>query len=153
MRLESDVKIVKNLLEVVLSRKRRSTPEDDLNSSFNARVAATIDDFLSRVLRFIENPGGGSTSLPEDRTVYCKDAYGQYVKVVEEYYRRAIGTSNGVVYGPCEIMLMEDDEKLRSNIYLPMKSDIHIYLGLFRTSRSYNVTNKVELQYNIVLDL
>ena len=110
MRLESDFKIVKNLLEVVLSRKRRSTPEDDLNSSFNARVAATIDDFLSRVLQFIENPDGGSTGLPEDRTVYCKDAYGQYVKVVEEYYRRAIGTSNGVVYGPCEIMLMEDDE-------------------------------------------
>ena len=110
MRLESDFKIVKNLMEVVLSRKRRSTPEDDLNSSFNARVAATIDDFLSRVLRFIENPGGGSISLPEDRTVYCKDAYGQYVKVVEEYYRRAIETSDGVVSGPSDIMLMEDDE-------------------------------------------
>ena len=110
MRLESDMKIVKNLMEVVLSRKRRRTPEDDLNSSFNARVARTIDDFLSRVLRFIENPGGGSISLPEDRTVYCKDAYGQYVKVVEEYYRRAIETSDGVVSGPSDIMLMEDDE-------------------------------------------
>ena len=46
MRLESDLKIVKNLMEVVLSRKRRRTPEDDLNSSFNARVAHTIDDFV-----------------------------------------------------------------------------------------------------------
>ena len=110
MRLKSDVKIVKNLLEVVLSRKRRRTPDDELNSSFNMRVADTVDDFLSRILQFIENPEGGSIGLPKDRTVYCKDAYGQYVKVVEEYYRRAIGTSNGVVSGPCDIMLMEDNE-------------------------------------------
>ena len=66
-------------------------------------------------------------SLPEDRTVYCKDAYGQYVKVVEEYYRRAIGTSDGVVSGPSDIMLMEDDENFKIDIYLRKEVTMHIY--------------------------
>ena len=54
--------------------------------------------------------------LPENKLVYCKSAYNQYVKVIEEYYRRATATTNGVVIGPKDVVLFEDNQQIFDNL-------------------------------------
>ena len=111
LRLKSDQIIVKNLLEVVLSRKRRRDPDDDLNINLNLRLAGVVDDHLSRVYHYLENPGNNSVGLPESKLVYCKNAYSQYTRVIQEYYKRATATTNGVVAGPRDVVIFDDNDK------------------------------------------
>ncbi len=116
LRLKTDETIVKNLLEVVLSRKRRYNPEDDLNINLNLRLAGVVDSHLSRIYHYIQNPENGPMGLPENKLVYCKSAYNQYVKVIQEYYRRATATTNGVVIGPKDVVLFEDNQQTYDNL-------------------------------------
>jgi hypothetical protein len=112
LRLKSDQIIVENLLEVVLTRKRRHDPDDDLNINLNLRLAGVIDDHLSRIYHYLENPGSNSVGLPENKLVYCKFAYSQYTRVIQEYYKRATATTNGVVAGPRDVVIFDDDKKM-----------------------------------------
>jgi len=100
LNLGSDLSfIAKNVLEVVRFRSKSVQADRHPSYGTDQRLAGLLEGNLSSV-RHVLSGNTGPCGVPDNLRIYCSKAFYDYRKVVEEYYRRAVSSGDGVVSGP-----------------------------------------------------